>query len=51
MIQFLKNLFKWKHRWICEYCGDVVRCHKRPLCKPCCHIHQGDVKMIKIDKE
>ena len=48
MFNWLKNIFKKKHKWICEYCGDVVKSHKQPFCKPCCHVHRTNVKMIYI---
>ncbi len=48
MMHLLKRLFKKKFRWICEYCGNIIKSHVQPYCKPCCHIHNGKIKMIKI---
>ena len=36
--------------WVCEYCGNIEYCFKQPLCKPCCHINSGHVKMFKIKR-
>ena len=47
MINFIKNLFKKKYKWICEYCGDIVKSPIQPLCKACCHIERTNKKMIK----
>jgi len=47
LIKYLSRLFI-KYRWICEYCGDIVKSHTQPYCKPCCHIHRTNAKMIKI---
>ena len=44
----VQKLFKKKHKWICEYCGRIEKCVKRPYCKPCCHIEKTNKKMIKI---
>ena len=41
---------KRKQRWVCEHCGEIEKSHKQPFCKPCCHIHRGNVKMVKIKK-
>ena len=37
-------------KWICEYCGAIDYDVQHPLCKPCCHIHKGNVKMHKIKR-
>ena len=47
--QIVNRLFG--NRWICEYCGDIQYCRTQPYCKPCCHVHNSNVKMIKINKE
>lgn len=46
--KILNRLFGSK--WICEYCGAIDYAHQQPFCKPCCHIHRGNIKMIKINK-
>ena len=48
MIHFIKNLFKKKYKWICEYCGDIIKSHTQPLCKACSHIERIHAKMHKI---
>ena len=35
-------------RWICEHCADITYSRTQPLCKPCCHINKGNVKMFRI---
>ena len=47
ILQKILNRLSGK-RWICEHCGDIVYSRVQPLCKPCCHIHRGNVKMFKI---
>ena len=50
MIEILKKIINrfFGQRWICEYCADIVYSIERPYCKPCCHIHRTNAKMIKI---
>ena len=48
MIHIIKNIFKKKYKWKCSDCGDILKSSEQPLCKPCCHIHRGNVKMFKI---
>ena len=47
ILQKILNRLSGK-RWKCEHCGDIVYSRVQPLCKPCCHIHRGNVKMFKI---
>ncbi len=51
-MKLLKNIIDRLsgRRWICEYCAAIVYSRTRPLCKPCCHIHGGNVKMFRIKK-
>ena len=35
-------------KWICEYCGDIVKSTTQPYCKPCSHIERSTKKMFKI---
>ena len=37
-----------KYKWICEYCGDIVKSSTQPFCKPCCHIERSNAKRHKI---
>ena len=51
MIHFIKNLFKKKYKWVCEFCGDIVKSDEQPLCKACCHIEKMNAKMHKISNK
>ena len=48
MKKILNRLFGKK--WICEYCGRIEYAQIQPYCKPCCHIHRGNVKMHWIKR-
>jgi len=43
--------FKWKFKWICEYCGNIVKRRKKPQCIKCSQKLNKKVRMIKIDKD
>jgi len=43
-----QNPFKKRYKWICEYCGDIVKSTTQPYCKECCRIHRSNVKMHRI---
>ena len=48
MINFIKDLFKKKYKWICFDCGDILKSPIQPYCKPCSHINKSSVKMEKM---
>jgi hypothetical protein len=46
--KIINRLFGTK--WICEYCADIQYSRTQPYCKPCCHIHKTNAKMIGLKK-
>ena len=52
MLNFMKKILNrlFGNKWICEYCGRIDYDVQQPYCKPCCHVHRGNVKMHLIKK-
>ena len=47
----LRVVSEWmekKYKWVCPDCGDILKSHIQPFCKPCSHIDRTSKKMDKI---
>ena len=48
-LRTLSHRMEKQYKWICEFCGEVIKSHTQPYCKPCSHIERQSKKMNKID--